>query len=106
MQTKIDAGEFAWKDIAGDPIHPNPRGHAVYAEAVTAMLEQQAQLGDKPTPAPTVPRPFFGDEFTTATLLPIAAAKVSAPSGESYCLRDGPASSWMKCTGQTAPERP
>jgi acyl-CoA thioesterase I len=78
MQKKIDAREFAWKDIAGDPIHPNQRGHAVYAEAVTAMLERQAPLGDKPTPAPKVPRPFFGDEFTTATLLPIAAARVSA----------------------------
>ena len=77
MLKKIDAREFAWKDIAGDLIHPDPQGRAIYAEAVTALLEQQARLGDTPTPAPSVQRPFFGDEFTTATLLPIAAARVS-----------------------------
>jgi hypothetical protein len=78
LQKKIDAGEVAWKDIAGDAIHPNQRGHAIYAEAVTALLAQQAPLADKPTPAAPAPAPFFGDEFTTATLLPIAAAQVSA----------------------------
>jgi acyl-CoA thioesterase-1 len=78
LQRKIDAGEVAWKDIAGDAIHPNQRGHAIYAEAVTALLAQQAALADKPSPAAPLPPPFFGDEFTTATLLPIAAAQVSA----------------------------
>lgn len=78
LQQKIDAGEVTWQTIAGDAIHPNQRGHAIYAEAVTAVLAQQAALADKPTPAPPVPAPFFGDEFTTATLLPIAAAQASA----------------------------
>ena len=77
LQKKIDAGEVAWKDIAGDAIHPNQRGHAIYAEDVTAMLAQQALLADKPTPEPPVPAPFCGSEFTTATLLPIAGAQVS-----------------------------
>lgn len=77
LQQKIDAQEVTWKDIAGDAIHPNQRGHALYAEAVTALLTQQAALADQPTPVPPVPAPFFGDEFTTATLLPIAAAQVS-----------------------------
>jgi len=77
LQKKIDAGEVTWKDIAGDGIHPNQQGHAIYAEAVTALLMEQASLADKPTPPPPVPAPFFGDEFTTATLLPIAAAQVS-----------------------------
>jgi lysophospholipase L1-like esterase len=77
LQTKIDAAEVTWKDIAGDAIHPNLRGHAIYAEAVTALLARQAPLADKPTPVPPVPAPFFGDEFTTATLLPIAAAQAS-----------------------------
>ena len=77
LQKKIDAGEVAWKDIAGDAIHPNQRGHAIYAEAVTVLLGQQARLADKPTPPPPLPSPYFGDEFTTATLLPIAAARVS-----------------------------
>ena len=78
LQKKIDAAEFTWKDIAGDAIHPNQRGHAIYAEAVTALLGQQALLADKPTPPAPVPPPMFGDEFTTATLLPIAAAQASA----------------------------
>ncbi len=77
LQKKIDAGEVAWKDIAGDAIHPNRRGHAIYAEAVTALLTRQAPSADKPTPVPPLPAPFFGDEFTTATLLPIAAAQAS-----------------------------
>jgi acyl-CoA thioesterase I len=75
LQRKIDAGEVAWKDIAGDAIHPNQRGHAIYAEAVTALLEQQMPLAEKPTPPAAMPAPFFGDEFVTATLLPIAAAQ-------------------------------
>ena len=74
---RSNAGEVAWKDIAGDAIHPNQRGHAIYAEAVTVLLGQQARLADKPTPPPPLPSPYFGDEFTTATLLPIAAARVS-----------------------------
>lgn len=77
LQKKIDAQEVAWKDIAGDAIHPNQQGHAIYAEAVTAMLGQQAALAEKPTPVPPIPAPFFGDEFSTATLLPIAAAQAS-----------------------------
>jgi lysophospholipase L1-like esterase len=77
LQKKIDAGEVTWKDIAGDAIHPSQRGHAIYAEAVAALLEQQAPLADKPTPRPAMPAPFFGEEFTTGTLLPIASAQAS-----------------------------
>ncbi len=77
LQSKIDAKEVAWKDIAGDAIHPNQRGHAIYAEAVTALLRQQAALTNPSTAVPAIPAPFFGDEFTTATLLPIAAAQAS-----------------------------
>jgi hypothetical protein len=77
LQKKIGASEVAWKDIAGDAIHPNQRGHAIYAEAVTGLLAQQAPSADKPTPVRPLPAPFFGDEFTTATLLPIAAAQAS-----------------------------
>ena len=76
LQQKIDAGEVKWTDIAGDAIHPNQRGHAIYAEAVAAMLQAEAAAA-APPPAP-IPGPFFGDEFTTATLLPIAAAQASA----------------------------
>jgi hypothetical protein len=78
LQKKIDAQELTWKDIAGDGIHPNQRGHAIYAEAVTALLAQQASLADQPAPVPPLPPPFYGDEFATATLLPIAATQVSS----------------------------
>lgn len=78
LQKKFDAQELTWKDIAGDAIHPNQRGHAIYAEAVTTLLKQQASLAEKPAAVPPLPAPFFGDEFTTATLLPIAAAQVSS----------------------------
>jgi hypothetical protein len=78
LQTKMDAQEVTWKDIAGDAIHPNQRGHAIYAEAVTAMLAQQASLADKAAAVPPIPAPFFGDEFTTATLVPIAGAQASS----------------------------
>jgi hypothetical protein len=78
LQQRIDAGEVGWTDIAGDAIHPNQQGHAIYAEAVIALLKEQAALADKPTPVPPLPAPFFGDEFTTATLIPIAGAQASA----------------------------
>jgi hypothetical protein len=77
LQKKFDAGELKWGDFAVDAIHPNQRGHAIYAEAVTAFLAQQAAAA-RPQPAtPPVPPPFRGAEFTTATLLPIAAAQAS-----------------------------
>ena len=42
------------------------------------MLGQQAALAEKPTPASQIPAPFFGDQFTTATLLLIAAAQAGS----------------------------
>jgi len=77
LQKKIEAGELKWGDAIGDMVHPNRRGHAIYAEAVIDLFKQQIPLADKPTPVPPVPAPFFGDEFTTAVVLPIAAAQVS-----------------------------
>ena len=76
MQTKIDAGGVKWEDLAKDGIHPNPQGHAIYAEAVIAFLQQEMARKEI-TPAPAVPAPFKGAELTTATLLPIAALKAS-----------------------------
>lgn len=77
LQRKIDAGEVKWTDIAGDAIHPNPKGHAIYAEAVADLLTKQMKI-DKPAQALAIPKAFFGEEFTTATLLPIAAAQASS----------------------------
>ena len=45
LQKKVDAQEVTWKDIAGDAIHPNQRGHAIYAEAVTALLARTGRPG-------------------------------------------------------------
>jgi hypothetical protein len=75
LQAKLDKGELTWKDFANDQIHPNRRGHAIYAEPVIELLKQQAALADKPTPAPPVPPACFSDQYTTALLLPIAAAQ-------------------------------
>lgn len=75
LQKKLDAGELTWKDFAGDQIHPNQKGHAIYAEPVIAMLKRQAESAAKPTPAPPVPAPFFSGDWTTALIVPIAAAQ-------------------------------
>ncbi len=75
LQTLIDAGKVRWEDIARDGIHPNEKGHAIYAEAVIQLLKQQAAVeGKPPTPVPPVPPPYSSDEWATATLVPVAAA--------------------------------
>jgi len=81
LRGKLDAGAVAWSDFARDAIHPTLRGHAIYAEAVIALLEREAaRAADAAVPAADfpLPEPYCGDEFTTATLLPIAAARASA----------------------------
>ena len=78
MQKKIDAGEVKWTDLARDAIHPNEKGHAIYAEEVISFLQQQAAAAKNPAPpAPPLPAPYFSDALTTADLLPIGAAKAS-----------------------------
>lgn len=79
LQTYIDAGKLEWKDIARDGIHPDRRGHEIYAEPVIELLKQQSALADKPTPVPPVPQPFYSADWITATILPIAAAKIEGP---------------------------
>ena len=74
LQTLIDAGKVKWKEIARDGIHPNEKGHAIYAEPLIELLKRQAALADHPTPEPPVPPPYSSDEWATATLVPIAAA--------------------------------
>lgn len=75
LQTYFDSGKLTWKDIAGDQIHPNQKGHAIYSEKVIELLAQQAGLKGKPMADPPIPAPYASDEWTTATLVPIAAAK-------------------------------
>jgi hypothetical protein len=74
LQTLIDAGKVKWTDIARDQIHPNEKGHAIYAETLIDLLKQQAAMTGPPTPEPPVPAAYASDEWTTATLVPIAAA--------------------------------
>ena len=46
LQTLIDAGKVKWKEIARDMIHPNEKGHAIYAEPLIELLKQQAALAE------------------------------------------------------------
>jgi hypothetical protein len=92
LQTLLDAGTVKWTDIARDQIHPNEKGHAIYAETLIDLLKQQAALTGPPTPEPPVPAAFASDEWATATLVPIAAARYGpewkavrpSPWGERY----------------------
>ncbi len=79
LQSKLAAGDVKWEDVARDNIHPNAKGHAIYAEAVIDLLQDQMQLTGKPTPLPPIPPPFYSDEWTTAHLVPVAAAQTDGP---------------------------
>ena len=37
---EIEAGSFAWYEIAEDIVHPNNRGHSIFAGLITAYLEE------------------------------------------------------------------
>jgi lysophospholipase L1-like esterase len=74
LQTLIDAGKVRWQDIARDRIHPNEKGHAIYAEPLIQLLKQQAALADRPTPVPPVPPPYASEEWAHAALVPVVAA--------------------------------
>lgn len=49
----IEAGEFAWKDISPDNIHPNDRGHAIIGELLYRYLNDvYARLDEIPQEVP------------------------------------------------------
>jgi len=83
LQTKLDAGEVKWNVVFRDGIHPRMAGyndpkqsaHAIYAQAVIALLKEQMAIRDEPTPVPPVPEPFYSDDWTTAQVIPVSAAK-------------------------------
>ncbi|MDE7224767.1 MAG: SGNH/GDSL hydrolase family protein, partial [Acetatifactor sp.] len=57
----IDAGEFTWKDISPDNIHPNDRGHAIIGELIYRYLNDvYARLEEIPEEIP----PFTADVQT------------------------------------------
>ncbi len=37
---EVEAGSFAWYEIAEDIVHPNNRGHSIFAGLITAYLEE------------------------------------------------------------------
>lgn len=75
----IDKGKLQWKDVSGDQIHPNRRGHEVYAEPVIELLKQQMDPALQPLPVLPKPAPFYSADWTTAAVLPIAAAQLDGP---------------------------
>ena len=75
LQTLIDGGKTRWGEIAGDQIHPNQRGHSIYAEPVIELLKQQIPLAGRPKPEPPVPPCYYSEQWTTATVLPVGAAR-------------------------------
>lgn len=77
----IEAGEFTWKDISPDNIHPNDRGHAVIGELLYRYLNDvYARLDEIPeeiTPftakAQTVERYMAGRILDASNLTPVSA---------------------------------
>ena len=53
LQKKLDAKELTWKDFSGDQIHPNQKGHAIYAEPMIEMFKEQMKLPATPEPHST-----------------------------------------------------
>lgn len=76
----IEAGEFTWKDISPDNIHPNDRGHAIIGELLYRYLNDvYARLDEIPeevTPftaeAQTIERYMNGRVLDSQSLTPIS----------------------------------
>lgn len=77
----IEAGEFTWKDISPDNIHPNDRGHAVIGELLYRYLNDvYARLEEIPeevtpftAPAQTKERYMEGRILDASSLTPVSA---------------------------------
>lgn len=76
----IDAGEFTWKDISPDNIHPNDRGHAIIGELIYRYLNDvYARLDEIPEEIPpftasaqTKERYMDGQILDGASLTPVS----------------------------------
>lgn len=76
----IEAGEFAWKDISPDNVHPNDRGHAIIGELIYRYLNDvYARLEEIPEEIPsftasaqTIERYMNGRVLDGASLTPIS----------------------------------
>lgn len=69
-----------------DSVHPSDLGHTIYTETIVVYLK--TQIGAKPSPLPTLPKPLTSDEFAKVRMVPPGAAKLSGnwevlpPSGQ------------------------
>lgn len=76
----IEAGEFTWKDISPDNIHPNDRGHAIIGELLYRYLNDvYARLDEIPEEIPsftasaqTKERYMNGQVLDGASLAPVS----------------------------------
>lgn len=76
----IEAGEFTWKDISPDNIHPNDRGHAIIGELIYRYLNDvYARLDEIPEEIPsftakaqTIERYMNGRILDGASLTPVS----------------------------------
>lgn len=88
----IEAGEFAWKDISPDNIHPNDRGHAIIGELLYRYLNDvYARLEEIPGEIPsftakaqTIERYMDGRILDGASLTPISEGSFTEKVGNWY----------------------
>lgn len=93
----IEAGEFAWKDISPDNIHPNDRGHAIIGELLYRYLNDvYARLDEIPeevTPftasAQTKERYMEGRILDASNLTPLSAGSFTDKQSGWYFPYDG-----------------
>jgi lysophospholipase L1-like esterase len=62
-----------WNILAGDNVHPNDWGHAIYAATLATHLRQQMKLTEAAPPPDVLPPATFSDNYTSARLMPVVA---------------------------------
>ncbi|MHB8128515.1 MAG: SGNH/GDSL hydrolase family protein [Mobilitalea sp.] len=71
IRKEIEKGNFTWKDISPDNIHPNDKGHAIVGEILWDYLNSVAAKLSTITEevAPLEKEPFFEEAYIDATIL-------------------------------------
>ncbi len=81
---EVEAGSFTWSEIAEDIVHPNNRGHAIFAGLITMYLEEicsrldriridEARLQSYELPEPITPQVYQDARIeSAATITPSA----------------------------------
>jgi hypothetical protein len=78
IQALCLSGLIDWEVLAGDRVHPNSWGHAIYAATLATFLKQQLALPEAVAPPGTLPEPTFSGAYETARLETVADR---APAG-------------------------